>query len=99
MIRRAGAREIHFRIASPPIRHPCFYGIDMPTREELIASGLSVDEIRDRLGVDSLGYLSLEGMKDAVTEYGPYCDACFTGDYPAPLTDLEKGHLTAASCR
>ncbi len=98
MIRRAGAREIHFRIASPPIRHPCFYGIDMPTREELIASGLSVDEIRDRLGVDSLGYLSLEGMKDAVTEYGPYCDACFTGDYPAPLTDLEKGHLTAASC-
>ncbi len=99
MIREAGAREIHFRIASPPIRHPCFYGIDMPTREELIASSLSVDEIRDRLGVDSLGYLSLEGMKNAVTEYGPYCDACFTGDYPAPLTDLEKGHLTAASCR
>ncbi len=99
MIRDAGAKEIHFRISSPPIRHPCFYGIDMPTKEELLASRLSVDEIRQHLGVDSVGYLSLEGMIGAVETYGPFCDACFTGNYPAPLTDLEKGLLTAATCR
>ncbi|MEE9246966.1 MAG: amidophosphoribosyltransferase, partial [Gemmatimonadota bacterium] len=75
MLREAGAKEIHFRIASPPIRHPCFYGIDMPTKEELIASRLEVEDIREHLRVDSLGYLSLEGMKDAVKEHGPFCDA------------------------
>lgn len=98
MIRDAGAKEIHFRISSPPIQHPCFYGIDMPTKDELLASQLSVDGIRQHLGVDSIGYLSLEGMKTAVAEFGPYCDACFTGNYPTPLTDLEKGFATAASC-
>ncbi len=96
MLREAGAKEIHFRIASPPIRHPCFYGIDMPTKEELIASRLEVEDIREHLRVDSLGYLSLEGMKDAVKEHGPFCDACFTGSYPTPLTDLERGHVAAA---
>jgi amidophosphoribosyltransferase len=99
MIREAGAREIHLRISSPPIRFPCFYGIDMPTKEELLASRMSVDEIRRHLGVDSLAYLSLEGMIDAVKEFGPYCDACFTGNYPAPLTDFDKGLLAAATCR
>jgi len=99
LVRDAGAREIHFRISSPPIRHPCFYGIDMPTREELLASHLSVDEVRQHLGVDTIGYLSLEGMIGAVKEFGPFCDACFTGNYPAPLTDLEKGLLAAVSCR
>ncbi|HEX9886782.1 MAG TPA: amidophosphoribosyltransferase [Longimicrobiales bacterium] len=90
-IRGAGAREVHFRIGSPPIRYPCFYGIDMPTREELIGARLSVDEIRDELGVDSLGYLSLEGMEGCVAEQGPFCNACFSGDYRAPLVDVEKG--------
>jgi amidophosphoribosyltransferase len=99
MIREAGAREIHFRISSPPIQHPCFYGIDMPTKEELLASDLSIEEIRQHLRVDSLGYLSLEGMIGAVQEHGPFCDACFTGAYPAPLTDLEKGLLATANCR
>ncbi|MBI4519785.1 MAG: amidophosphoribosyltransferase [Gemmatimonadetes bacterium] len=91
-IRSAGAREVHFRVGSPPVRYPCFYGIDMPTREELVGARLSVDQIREHLGVDSLGYLSLEGMKGAVAEYGPFCDACFSGDYTAPLTDLEHGY-------
>ena len=99
MIREAGAKEIHIRISSPPIRFPCFYGIDMPTKEELLASKRSVDEIRDYLGVDSIGYLSLEGLIKSVEEFGPYCDACFTGNYPTPLTDLEKGLLVAAGCR
>ncbi len=99
MIRETGAKEIHFRLSSPPIRFPCFYGIDMPTKEELLASSRTVDEVRDYLGVDSLGYLSLEGMIGAVEEFGPYCHACFTGNYPAPLTDLEKGLLTAVGCR
>ncbi|HET9949094.1 MAG TPA: amidophosphoribosyltransferase [Longimicrobiales bacterium] len=91
MLRRVGAREVHFRIGSPPVRWPCFYGIDMPTKRELIGSQLGVDEIREKLGVDSLGYLSLEGMIEAVAEAGPYCTACFSGDYPAPLVDVEKG--------
>lgn len=99
MIRENGAQEIHFRLSSPPIRFPCFYGIDMPTKEELLASSRTVEEIRDYLGVDSLGYLSLEGMVGAVEEFGPYCHACFTGNYPARLTDLEKGLLTAVGRR
>ena len=91
-IREAGACEVHFRIASPPVRFPCFYGIDMPSREELMGARLSVDEIKDVLGVDSLGYLSLEGMEKAVAEHGPFCDACFSGDYTAPLVDVERGY-------
>ncbi len=85
MIRAAGAREIHMRIASPPVTGPCYYGIDMPSREELIAANLTVDEIAERVGVDSLGFLSLEGMLHAVPE-GPhgFCHACFSGDYPTP---------------
>jgi amidophosphoribosyltransferase len=90
-IREAGAKAVHFRIASPPIRFPCFYGIDMPTKGELIGGRLSVEEIKSALGVDSLGYLSLEGMQGAVAEKGPFCNACFSGDYHAPLVDVEKG--------
>jgi len=89
--RQAGAKEVHMRIASPPVQHPCFYGIDMPSREELIGSSRNVQQIRDELGLDSLGYLSLEGMLGAVEDAGPFCDACFSGDYPAPLVDVEKG--------
>lgn len=89
LIRDAGAKEVHLRIASPPVTHPCFYGIDMATKEELIGSRHAIEEIRRYLGVDSLGYLSLEGMEAAVQEFGPFCNACFSGDYPAPLVDLE----------
>lgn len=92
MIRSAGAREIHMRIASPPVTGPCYYGIDMPSREELIAANLSVEEIARHVGVDSLGYLSLDGMLGAVPE-GPhgFCHACFSGDYPTPPpTDPDK---------
>ena len=88
MIREAGAREIHLRIASPPITGPCYYGIDTPTREELIASTHSVEEIRRHLEVDSLGYLSLDGMHDSVTgDRSGYCDACFSGAYPTAIPD------------
>jgi amidophosphoribosyltransferase len=90
-LRAAGAREVHFRIASPPVTHPCFYGIDMPSKEELVGSAHSVDEIRELLGVDSLGYLSLEGMLACVEAHGPFCDACFSGNYSAPLVDAERG--------
>jgi amidophosphoribosyltransferase len=93
LLREAGAREIHFRVASPPIISPCYYGIDMPTREELIGATHTVEEIRQHLGVDSLGYLSLDGMRTMVQDHGPFCDACWTGDYPAPLVDLENGSL------
>jgi amidophosphoribosyltransferase len=91
IIREAGASEVHLRIASPPVRFPCYYGIDMPTKEELMGHRMSVAEIEKHLGVDSLGYLSLEGMEEAVKEGGPFCNACFSGDYTAPLVDLEKG--------
>lgn len=85
-LRAAGAKEIHLRVASPPIRHPCFYGIDFPSREELIANGRTVEQIRDFLGVDSVAYLSLEGMLAAAkTSNDHFCHACFTGDYPIPI--------------
>jgi amidophosphoribosyltransferase len=98
LIREAGAREVHFRISSPPVRYPCFYGIDMPTREELIGSQKTVEEIRQHLDVDSLGYLSLEGMTQAVEQAGPYCHACFSGDYTAPLVDIERGFDAPTTC-
>jgi len=95
ILREAGAAEVHVRIASPPVRFPCYYGIDMPTKEELMASRFSVEEIGKELGVDSLGYISLEGMEEAAAEAGPFCNACFSGDYPAPLVDLDRGFLKA----
>jgi amidophosphoribosyltransferase len=84
MIRGAGAREVHLRLGSPPITGPCHYGIDTPTREELIAATHSPEEIRDYLGVDSLGYLSLEGMLEAAGGNTRHCHACFSGQYPTP---------------
>ena len=92
LVRAAGAREVHMRIASPPVTGPCYYGIDTPSREELIAANLSVDDIARHIDVDSLGYLSLEGMLAAVPG-GPegFCHACFSGDYPTPPpTDPDK---------
>jgi amidophosphoribosyltransferase len=88
MLRAAGASEVHMRISAPPTTHPCFYGIDTPTREELIASSHSIDEIAGYVGCDSLRYLSHEGMMAAVgaSQSGDgYCSACFTGDYPVAL--------------
>ena len=83
MIRQAGAKEVHMRISSPPTTHSCLYGIDTPTREELIASSHSVQEICDYVQADSLAYLSHEGMlRVAQTSHQQYCSACFTGDYP-----------------
>jgi amidophosphoribosyltransferase len=87
MLRQAGAREVHFRVASHPITGPCHYGIDTPTRSELIASSHSVDEIRAHLGVDSLGYLSLEGMLAAAGPEPGFCHACFSGQYPTAVPD------------
>lgn len=95
MVRNAGASEIHVRVSSPPIRFPCFYGMDFPTREELIASNMSVEEIRKFIEVDSLTYLSMEGLLNSVPhERGEYCTACFSGDYPmVPNTKIEKFQL------
>ncbi len=91
LIRGAGASEVHVRISSPPIRHPCYYGIDMQSRGELIASQTQVEQIRKYLGADSLGYLSIEGMVKISKEYGKpdagYCTACFSGDYPVVPSD------------
>jgi amidophosphoribosyltransferase len=91
MLRDAGAKEVHLRISAPPIRHPCHYGIDMSTREEMIAHDRSVEEIAAELGADSLAYLSIEGVYEAVgTPAEAHCDACFTGSYP--LGDPEEAN-------
>jgi len=82
MLRRASAKEVHMRIASPPVIGPCYYGIDTPTKEELIATKFSVEEIRKFIGADSLRYLSLEGLRSCVEDYKDFCDACFSGIYP-----------------
>jgi len=87
-LREAGATEVHTRITCPPIRWPCFYGIDMSTRQELIAADLAVEQIRDYVGADSLGYLSLAGMVAATgQDAGSFCRACFDGEYPIPIPE------------
>ena len=88
LIRKAGAKEVHVRVSSPPIRHPCYYGMDFPTKEELIASSMSVEGIREHLGVESLGYLSMDGLLSAVPLQGRgYCTACFDGSYPVVIEE------------
>jgi amidophosphoribosyltransferase len=92
MLRGAGAREVHMRISAPPIKHPCHYGVDMSTREEMIAHGRTVDEIATELHCDSLAYLSMEGVYEAVRGSSDrHCDACFTGTYPLEGTDDANG--------
>jgi amidophosphoribosyltransferase len=92
MLREAGAAEIHLRISSPPIQHPCHYGVDMSTREEMIAHGRTVPEIGQELGADSLHYLSLEGVYEAVEgDRASHCDACFSGRYPLPGSEEAGG--------
>lgn len=95
MLREAGAREIHVRISSPPVKWPCFYGIDFATRAELVASGLEVEEIRRSIGADSLGYVSLEGLIESTqVEEIKLCGACFTGQYPIRIpADMSEGKM------
>lgn len=95
MLREAGASEVHVRISSPPVKWPCFYGIDFATRAELIANGLEIDDIRRSIGADSLGYVSLEGLIEATTiSENNLCHACFTGVYPTQIPeDMSEGKL------
>jgi amidophosphoribosyltransferase len=98
MMRKAGAKEVHMRICAPAIRFPCFFGVDMATRWELLASQKTVEQIRDFIGADSLGYLSIEGLIKAVArpESG-FCLACFNGDYPIPVQiEMDKLSLEAS---
>ncbi len=96
MVRDAGAAEVHMRIASPPTMHSCFYGVDTPEESKLIASRMSIKEMADFIKVDSLGFLTIDGLYRAVGEarrdgaVPQFCDACFTGDYPTRLTDIER---------
>ncbi len=92
-IRQAGAKEIHMRISCPPIISPCFYGIDFPSRKELIASSRSVEEIAEFIKVDSLKYLSLEGMLSVMKHSAEFCHACFTGDYPVRVPENKSKYL------
>ena len=93
MVRQAGAKEVHIRIASPPTTHSCYYGVDTPERNALLAAGHDVEAMRDLIGADSLAFISIGGLYRAMgqperdPESPHYCDACFTGDYPINLTD------------
>ncbi|OGN91708.1 MAG: amidophosphoribosyltransferase [Chloroflexi bacterium RBG_13_50_10] len=97
MLKKAGAKEVHLRICSPPIRHPCFFGVDMATRWELIASQKTIPEIRQIIGADSLGYISIDGLIESVgLPKDIFCLACFTGDYPIPVQlEMDKLALEA----
>lgn len=94
LIRNAGAKEIHVRISSPPIKHPCYYGLDFPSTDELIAGKMNVDEIKEYLGVDSLHYLSTENMLGATNkDPSEFCSACFTGDYPIEVNEKQDKEI------
>jgi len=101
MVRAVGATEVHMRIAAPPTAHSCFYGIDTPAREELLAAQMDLDGMARHIGVDSLAFVSLDGLYRAMGEAGrddkapQYCDACFTGDYPTRLSDREENEQPA----
>jgi len=103
MVRAAGALEVHMRIAAPPTSHSCFYGVDTPEREELLASKMGVPEMARYIGVDSLAFISLDGLYRAMGEPGrdaqqpQFCDACFTGDYPTRLSDRETNSTAQLS--
>jgi amidophosphoribosyltransferase len=94
MLREAGAREVHLRITSPPIKWSCFYGIDTGDRTELLAASLSIEEIREYLGVDSLAYVNLDRLKVATgAPRAGFCDACFSGDYPVDVPVTLRKHV------
>jgi amidophosphoribosyltransferase len=100
MVREAGAKEVHMRISCPPTISPCYYGVDTPTKEELIASCNTPEEIRKYLGADSLGYLSLPGLRQAVNDSaGKFCTSCYTGVYPTDLVQLEVRENAAAKSK
>ena len=93
LLRKAGAKEVHMRVCAPPIRYPCFFGVDMASRWELIAAHKSVEEVREFIGADSLGYISIDGLVKSVgLPRDNFCMACFTGDYPIPV-QLEMDKL------
>ena len=93
LLRKSGAKEVHVRICAPPICNPCFFGVDMATRWELIASQKTIPQIKDFIGADSLGYLSIDGLVKAVgLPRNIFCLACFTGEYPMPV-QLEMGKM------
>jgi len=97
MVRDAGAAEVHFRIASPPTTHSCFYGVDTPNKEDLLAHRMNVEEMRRYIQADSLAFVSMDGLYRAMGEPGrdnpapQFCDACFSGAYPIGLTDQDGG--------
>ena len=97
MVRNAGAAEVHMRISSPPTTHSCFYGIDTPRRDTLLAARFDLEHMRREIGVDSLAFIGLDGLYRALGEAGgrgaapAFCDACFTGDYPIDLLDRQDG--------
>jgi amidophosphoribosyltransferase len=101
MVRHAGAREVHMRISSPPTRFPCFYGIATPSRQQLLAARFDVEQMTRFIGVDSLAFISIDGLYRAMGEDAGrlpneprFCDACFTGDYPIPLADADEGKVS-----
>jgi amidophosphoribosyltransferase len=102
MVRQAGAREVHMRISSPPTSHSCFYGIATPERHKLLASRMDVAEMAKFIGADSLAFISIDGLYRALGKPGrnaaqpQFCDACFTGDYPIPLSDFNQGKVAAS---
>ena len=95
-MREAGASEVHFRVASPPTAHSCFYGVDTPERSKLLAARMDVEPMREFIKADSLAFVSIDGLYRAVGQEArqpacpQFCDACFTGDYPTSLTDLAQ---------
>ena len=102
MMRDAGASEVHFRVASPPTGHGCYYGVDTPERSKLLAGRMDMSAMRDFIQADSLAFVSIDGLYRAVGQssrnnaHPQFCDACFTGDYPTSLTDLVKREAEAA---
>jgi amidophosphoribosyltransferase len=101
MVRDCGAREVHFRIASPPTTHSCFYGVDTPNRQDLLAHRMGVEEMRQFIDADSLAFISMDGLYRAMSQpardgsHPQFCDACFSGDYPIELTDVSGGRRNA----
>ena len=95
LLRRAGAREVHVRISAPPIYHPCFYGIDTPNPEELMANKMSIEQMCKAIGADSLAFVSFDGMYKAVGRpRAQHCDACFSGNYPVPIEGPRSPQLS-----
>jgi amidophosphoribosyltransferase len=95
MVRSAGATEIHMRISSPPTKHSCFYGVDTPDEEKLMANRMSIDEMCQAIGADSLAFVSFDGMYRAVGKpRDQHCDACFSGNYPVPIEGTRSPQLS-----